>query len=120
MGADLALFLWFHPSSIPHGASSAFLQWGFRMHLGAAVFSSPFLAVITNQMMLGSNHLLLILIEALIPINDAVVVRSGQRMNSGGTPITFELVLGDIEKTCFNYCLPKYCDYYDYCQQNTA
>ena len=30
------------------------------------------------------------------------------------------LVLGDIEKTWFNYCLPKYYDYYHYCQQNTA
>ena len=27
------------------------------------------------------------------------------------------LVFGDIEKTWFNYCLPKYCNY---CKQNTA
>ena len=31
------------------------------------------------------------------------------------------VVLGDIEKkTQFNYCLPKYCNYYDYGQQNMA
>ena len=56
-------------------------------------FSSPFLTAMTNQMMLGSNHSWFILMAAFVPIDEAVVVKSDQRMNSGGTPIAFEWAL---------------------------
>ena len=62
---------------------------GLRMHFKAAVFFSPFLAAITNHIMLGSHHSLLIFTKALVSIKDAVAVRRGHRMNSWGTPIAF-------------------------------
>ena len=62
---------------------------GLRMRFKAAVFFSPFLAAITNHIMLGSHHSSLIFTKALVPMKDAVAVRRGHRMNSWGTPIAF-------------------------------
>ena len=62
---------------------------GLRIRFKAAVFFSPFLAAITNHIMLGSHHSSLIFTKALVPMKDAVAVRRGHRMNSWGTPIAF-------------------------------
>jgi len=58
---------------------------GLRMHFKAAVFFSPFLAAITNHIMLGSHHSLLIFTKALVSIKDAVAVMRGHNEFLGHT-----------------------------------
>ena len=54
---------------------------GLHMCFKAAVFFAPFLAAITNHIMLGSHHSLLIFTKALVPMKDAVAVHEERPEN---------------------------------------
>jgi len=58
------------------------LLMGFRIRFKVAVFFSPFLAAIINQIMLGSNDSALMRTKALVPIKEAAAVKRGHKMNS--------------------------------------
>ena len=60
---------------------------GFFRSLRAAVFFWPLLAATMNHIIAGSLHVSFMRMVPLMPTQDAMMVRSGKKMNSQGQPM---------------------------------